>query len=157
MLTARVFIALSFYIRLSQLMLLLSPQDSMKCPHRFDFWWSVQTGGSKWRFPKENITLEFVFIRKRCPLCIACRPWVFYEIGRKWLYRYFFVGGCLEDLIWTLCKTLAYYPSNFFYIELDFVVGQNTEKSPGYLRKLSVIQTQRKDHQLMLAWKTPKE
>ena len=32
--------------------------------------------------------------------------------------------------------------------------GQNTEKSPGDLRRLAVTQTPVKDHQLMLMWKT---
>ena len=36
----------------------------------------------------------------------------------------------------------------------SFENGQNTEKSPGDLRRLAVIQTQVKDHQLMLMWKT---
>ena len=35
--------------------------------------------------------------------------------------------------------------------------GQNTEKSPGDLRRLSVAQTPMKDHQLTLMWKTLKE
>ena len=35
--------------------------------------------------------------------------------------------------------------------------GQNTEKSPGDLRKLAVTQTPVKDHQLTLLWKTLKE
>ena len=33
--------------------------------------------------------------------------------------------------------------------------GQNTEKSPGDLRRLAVTQTPVKDHQLTLMWKTP--
>ena len=33
-------------------------------------------------------------------------------------------------------------------------IGQNTEKSPEDLRRLSVTQTQVKNHQLMLVWKT---
>ena len=36
-------------------------------------------------------------------------------------------------------------------------VGQNTEKSPGNLRKLAVTQTPVKKHQLTLVWKTCKE
>ena len=36
-------------------------------------------------------------------------------------------------------------------------VGQNTEKSPGDLRRLAVIQTPVKDHQLTFVWKTRKE
>ena len=35
--------------------------------------------------------------------------------------------------------------------------GQNTEKSPGDLKRLAVTQTSVKDHQLMLMWKTLKE
>ena len=35
--------------------------------------------------------------------------------------------------------------------------GQNTERSPGDLRRLAVTQTPVKNHQLMLMWKTPKE
>ena len=35
--------------------------------------------------------------------------------------------------------------------------GQNTEKSPGDLRRLAVTQTPVKNHQLKLMWKTPKE
>ena len=35
--------------------------------------------------------------------------------------------------------------------------SQNTEKSPGDLRRLAVTQTQMKDHQLSLMWKTLKE
>ena len=31
-------------------------------------------------------------------------------------------------------------------------IGQNTEKSPGDLKRLAVIQTLVKDHQLMLVW-----
>ena len=37
------------------------------------------------------------------------------------------------------------------------LIGKNTEKSPGDLRKLSVTQIPVKDHQLTLAWKTCKE
>ena len=33
-------------------------------------------------------------------------------------------------------------------------IGQNTKKSPGDLRRLTVIQTPGKDHQLTLVWKT---
>ena len=40
--------------------------------------------------------------------------------------------------------------SNYCIIEVD----QNTEKSPGDLRKLDVTQTPVKDHQLALMWKT---
>ena len=35
-------------------------------------------------------------------------------------------------------------------------IGQNTEKSPGKLRRLSVSQTPAENHQLTLAWKTLK-
>ena len=35
--------------------------------------------------------------------------------------------------------------------------GQNTEKSPGDLRRLDVTQTPAKDHQMSLMWKTPME
>ena len=35
--------------------------------------------------------------------------------------------------------------------------GQNTEKSPGDLRRLAVTQTPVKNHQLTLMWKTLKE
>ena len=35
--------------------------------------------------------------------------------------------------------------------------SQNTEKSPGDLRRLAVTQTQMRDHQLSLMWKTLKE
>ena len=35
--------------------------------------------------------------------------------------------------------------------------GQNTEKSPGDLRRLADTQTLVKNHQLMLMWKTLKE
>ena len=35
-------------------------------------------------------------------------------------------------------------------------IGQNTEKSPGDLRRLAVIQTPMTDHQLTLEWKTLK-
>ena len=35
--------------------------------------------------------------------------------------------------------------------------GQNTEESPGDLRKLAVTQTSVKDHQLTLMWKTLKD
>ena len=35
--------------------------------------------------------------------------------------------------------------------------GQNTEKSPGDLRRLAVIQTPAKDHLLKLMWKTLNE
>ena len=41
------------------------------------------------------------------------------------------------------------------YSIIDF--GQNTEKSPGDLRKLAATQTPVKDYQLTLAWKTCKE
>ena len=34
-----------------------------------------------------------------------------------------------------------------------FENGQNTEKSPGDLRRLAVTQTPEKDHQLKLKWK----
>ena len=38
---------------------------------------------------------------------------------------------------------------------LDIVnIGLNTEKSPGDLRRLTVIQIQLKDRQLTLVWKT---
>ena len=36
-------------------------------------------------------------------------------------------------------------------------IGQNTEKSPGNLRRLAVTQTPVKDHHLTLMWKTFKE
>ena len=36
-------------------------------------------------------------------------------------------------------------------------IYQNTEKSPGDLRRLAVIQTSVKDNQLTLMWKTLKE
>ena len=36
-------------------------------------------------------------------------------------------------------------------------IGQNTEKSPGDLRRLAVTQTPSKDHQLRLMWKNRKE
>ena len=36
-------------------------------------------------------------------------------------------------------------------------IGQNTEKSPGDLRRLDVTQIRVKDHQLTLMWKTLKE
>ena len=42
---------------------------------------------------------------------------------------------------------------NYYIIEN----GQNTEKSPGDLRRLAVTQTSGKDHQLTLMWKTLKE
>ena len=35
--------------------------------------------------------------------------------------------------------------------------GQNTEKSPGDLRRLTVTQTPVRNHQLKLMWKTLKE
>ena len=35
-----------------------------------------------------------------------------------------------------------------------FKIAQNTEKSPGDLRRLTVIQTSVKDYLLMLVWKT---
>ena len=35
--------------------------------------------------------------------------------------------------------------------------GQNTDKSPGDLKRLAVTQTPVKDHQLTLMWKTLKE
>ena len=35
-------------------------------------------------------------------------------------------------------------------------IGQNTEKSPGDLRRLAVTQTPVEDHQLTLVWKTLK-
>ena len=38
-----------------------------------------------------------------------------------------------------------------------FLNGQNTEKSPGDLRRLVVTQTPLKNHQLTLMWKTLKE
>ena len=42
---------------------------------------------------------------------------------------------------------------NYYIIEND----QNTEKSPGDLRRLAVTQTPMKDHQLTLMWKTLEE
>ena len=42
---------------------------------------------------------------------------------------------------------------NYYIIE----IGQNTEKSPGDLRRLSVTQTSVKDHQLTLMGKILKE
>ena len=36
-------------------------------------------------------------------------------------------------------------------------IGQNTEKSPGELRRLAVPQTPVKVHQLTLLWKTPRD
>ena len=42
---------------------------------------------------------------------------------------------------------------NYSIIEID----QNTEKSPGDLRRLDVTQTPVKDHQLMIVWKTHKK
>ena len=41
---------------------------------------------------------------------------------------------------------------NYYIIEN----GQNTEKSPGDLRRLAVTQTPVKDHRLTLMWKTLK-
>ncbi len=41
-----------------------------------------------------------------------------------------------------------------YYIVLN---GQNTEKSPGDLRRLAVTQTPVKDYQLTLVWKALKE
>ena len=49
-------------------------------------------------------------------------------------------------------RTSGDYP-NYRIIEN----GQNTEKSPGDLRRLFITQTSVKDHQLMLMWKTLKE
>ena len=49
-------------------------------------------------------------------------------------------------------KTSGDHP-NFCVIE----IGQNTEKSPGDLRKVAVAQTPVKDHQLTLMWKTFKD
>ena len=37
------------------------------------------------------------------------------------------------------------------------MIGQNTEKSPGDLRRLAVTQTPMKDHQQTLVWKTRKD
>ena len=36
-------------------------------------------------------------------------------------------------------------------------IGQNSEKSPGNLRRSAVTQTPVEDHQLMVAWKTHEE
>ena len=41
---------------------------------------------------------------------------------------------------------------NYCIIEID----QNTEKSPGDVKRLAVTQTLKKDHQLTLMWKTLK-
>ena len=46
-------------------------------------------------------------------------------------------------------KRMSGEHSNYCIIE----IGQNTEKNPGDLRKLAVIQTSEKNHQLMLMWK----
>ena len=45
------------------------------------------------------------------------------------------------------------YHSNYYIIEND----QNTEKSPGDLRRLAITQTPVKDHQLTLMGKTLKK
>ena len=37
------------------------------------------------------------------------------------------------------------------------MIGQNTEESPGDLRKLAVTQTQVKDNRISLVWKTLKK
>ena len=39
----------------------------------------------------------------------------------------------------------------------NYKIGQNTEKSPGDLRRLVLTQTLSKDHKLTLVWKTHKE
>ena len=36
-------------------------------------------------------------------------------------------------------------------------IGQNTEKSPGVVKRLAVTKTSVKDHQLMLVWKNHNE
>ena len=50
-------------------------------------------------------------------------------------------------------KTTRVDHPNYYIIEN----GQNTEKSPGDLRRLAVIETPVKDHQQTLVWKTLKE
>ena len=40
---------------------------------------------------------------------------------------------------------------------LNYCIVENTEKSPGDLRRLDVTQTSVKDHQLKLEWKTHKK
>ena len=49
-------------------------------------------------------------------------------------------------------RTVGDHP-NYSLIEID----QNTEKSPGDLRRLAVTQTSTNDYQLTLIWKTLKE
>ena len=46
-------------------------------------------------------------------------------------------------------RTSGDHPNNYIIEN-----GQNTEKSPGDLRRLAVTQTPMKDHQLKLMWKT---
>ena len=62
---------------------------------------------------------------------------------------------------WIIQKILFDFWINF--ISRDYPnsssveIGQNTEKSPGDLRRLAVTQTSVKDHQITLVWRTRKE
>ena len=47
-------------------------------------------------------------------------------------------------------KTIGDHPDNNI-----IKINQNTEKSPGDLRRLAVTQFPKKNHQLTLVWKTP--
>ena len=51
------------------------------------------------------------------------------------------------------CRRTSEDHPNYFIIEN----GKNTETSPGHLRRLAVIQTQVKNHQVKLMRKTIKE
>ena len=74
------------------------------------------------------------------------------DTNSNWCARYShqklgtWIGG-LEN------KMTNWDHTNFYII----VIGQNTEKSPENLRRLAVIQTPVKNHQLTLKWKTLKE
>ena len=57
------------------------------------------------------------------------------------------VAGRVEN--WRTSRTNP----NYTIVKID----QNTEKSPGDLKRLAVIQTLAKNHQLTLAWKPPKK
>ena len=62
------------------------------------------------------------------------------------------VIGAFDTVTRVIIKTRGYGKKDYYIIENN----QNTEKSPGDLRRLAVTPTPVKDHQLMLMWKPTK-
>ena len=84
------------------------------------------------------------------------------ELGKLWKMRVkmiIIVIGLLRTVTKGLIKWVKELEIRRWIetIQTFIEIGQNTEKSPGELRRLVVTQTPVKDHQLKLMWKTCKE